>query len=543
MQLRRLKWDHEGVKMSKTIAVLALSMFVVGGMLYWLSNNDRRPSSVQQLPNPDAKDVGTANTEQPEITILCAASNQAVVEQIRKQYEAETGRKVSLEFGNSQSLLAQLEISKRGDLYLPADDSFLNIAKNKKLVEEVLPIASMQIGLVVKKGNPKSITTLKDLMRDDVRLVLADPDAAAVTKLTRSVLEKTGQWDAIKSTTKAFRSTVTEVAADVQISAADVGIVYSPVLATFPELEFVQMEELNSGVSQVSIGITSSCSQPAAALHFARYVSSVDRGLKIYNENGFNIGMGDVWADTPELTIYAGSMLRPAIEESIVAFEAREGVKVSRAYNGCGILVAQMKAGQIPDAYFACDKEFMSQVTDLFPEATEVSQNELVILVPKGNPQQISSLRDLTKPGLRVGVGHEKQCAMGWITQNTFRESGLQSELMSNVTVQTPTGDMLVNQLRTGSLDAAVAYLSNAAGAAEHLDAVAIEGIPCSTAVQPWSVARNSKYPMLADRLFQRICSAESQDVFTAEGFRWQLKPKRANIASPTTSLESSGTE
>ena len=123
--------------MSKTIAVLALSMFVVGGMLYWLSNNDRRPSAVQQLPNPDAKDVGTANTEQPEITILCAASNQAVVEQIRKQYEAETGRKVSLEFGNSQSLLAQLEISKRGDLYLPADDSFLNIAKNKKLVESV----------------------------------------------------------------------------------------------------------------------------------------------------------------------------------------------------------------------------------------------------------------------------------------------------------------------------------------------------------------------------------------------------------------------
>ncbi|MFN7291338.1 MAG: molybdate ABC transporter substrate-binding protein [Pirellula sp.] len=529
--------------MSKTIAVLALSIFVVGGMLFWLSNNDRRPSSVPQLPNPDAEDADARNTDEPEITILCAASNQAVVEQIRKKYEAETGRKVALQFGNSQSLLAQLEISKRGDLYLPADDSFLSIAKNKKLIEEVLPIASMQIGLVVKKGNPKRISTLKDLMRDDVRLVLADPDAAAVTKLTRSVLEKTGQWDAIKSTTKAFRSTVTEVAADVQISAADVGIVYGPVLTTFPELEFVRIEELNSGVSQVSIGITCNCSQPAAALHFARYLSSVDRGLQIYNENGFNIGLGDAWADTPELTIYAGSMLRPAIEESIVAFEAREGVKVSRVYNGCGILVAQMKAGQIPDAYFACDKEFMSQVTDFFPEATEVSQNELVILVPKGNPQQISSLRDLTKPGLRVGVGHEKQCAMGWITQNTFRESGLQSELMSNVTVQTPTGDMLVNQLRTGSLDAAVAYLSNAAGAAEHLDAVAIEGIPCSTAVQPWSVARNSKHPMLADRLFQRICSAESQDVFTAEGFRWQLKPKRANIASPTTSLESSSTE
>ena len=78
-----------------------------------------------------------------------------------------------------------------------------------------------------------------------------------------------------------------------------------------------------------------------------------------------------------------------------------------------------------------------------------VSQNELVILVAKGNPQNIASLKDLTREGLRVGIGHEKQCAMGWITQNTFREGGIQEEVMANVTVQTPTGDMLVNQMHT----------------------------------------------------------------------------------------------
>ncbi len=50
---------------------------------------------------------------------------------------------------------------------------------------------------------------------------------------------------------------------------------------------------------------------------------------------------------------------------------------------------------------------------------------------------------------MRVGIGHEKQCAMGWLTQRTFRESGLQTEVMKNVVVQTPTGDMLVNQMRS----------------------------------------------------------------------------------------------
>ena len=112
---------------------------------------------------------------------------------------------------------------------------------------------------------------------------------------------------------------------------------------------------------------------------------------------GFRVSGGDLWADVPELSVFAGSMLRPAIDETITAFEEREGVRVSRVYNGCGILVAQMKGGQVPDAYFACDTEFMEQVPDLFPEPVDVSQNELVILVQKGNPHNIGSLRDLTQ--------------------------------------------------------------------------------------------------------------------------------------------------
>ncbi len=104
-----------------------------------------------------------------------------------------------------------------------------------------------------------------------------------------------------------------------------------------------------------------------------------------------------------------------------------------------------------------------------------------MILVPKGNPRGIGSLKDLTKSELRVGIGHEKQCAMGWLTQRTFDEGGVKTEIMKNVVVQTPTGDMLVNQMRSGSLDAAVAYLSNAAGAAEALDPQRVVLLPDGT--------------------------------------------------------------
>ncbi|HUQ68873.1 MAG TPA: substrate-binding domain-containing protein, partial [Planctomycetaceae bacterium] len=266
------------------------------------------------------------------------------------------------------------------------------------------------------------------------------------------------------------------------------------------------------------------------ALHFARYLSAPEKGLKRYEEFGFQTVPGDPWTDAPEITLYAGSMLRPAIERTLKESQDREGARVTTVFNGCGILVAQMKAGHVPDAYFACDSEFMQQVHDLFPTPSDVSQNELVILVPKGNPQQIKSLLDLSKEGLRVGIGHEKQCAMGWLTQKTLKEGGVQTEVMKNVTVQTPTGDMLVNQMRAGSLDAAVAYLSNAAGSAKELDAIRITNIPCSIATQPYAVAQSAKYPRLAERLQQRLKSEESQSQFESQGFVWKAQPATAAV-------------
>jgi molybdate transport system substrate-binding protein len=492
---------------SRTSLLIVGLVLAVPVILYWMPKSESK-SSV---------DAGSS------IMVYCAASNQAVIEKIAKAYNQEYGRNVQLTYGSSQSLLSQLEVSGVGDVFLPADDSYLAMALEKNLVDEILPIASMQAVVAVKRGNPKSIQSLNDLLRSDVRLVQASPDGAAIGKITRDTLQALGSWDTLDKTTTAFRGTVNEVANDVVIGSADAGIVYDAVLHTYPQLEFIQIPELKSAVSKVAVGIVSRTKVPQASLHFARYVAASDRGLKHYSEHGFQIENGDQWSDVPELKLFAGSMLRPAIEDTIVEFEQREGVKVNRVYNGCGILVAQMQAGQHPDAYFACDSEFMKQVSDLFPSPVSVSQNELVILVEKGNPHQIQSLRDLGREGIRVGIGHEKQCAMGWITQNTLRDGRVQKEVMANVTVQTPTGDMLVNQLKAGSLDAAVAYLSNAAGSGDVLDAIPITGIECSTATQPWAIAEDSQYPNAASRLFERLTDVKSKEIFTAEGFRWNL--------------------
>jgi molybdenum ABC transporter molybdate-binding protein len=459
------------------------------------------------------------------LVVYCAAGIKAPVAAVAKQYEKEFGVPVKLQYGGSQTLLANIEVSRQGDLYLPADESYLELARGKKLLAESIPLAQMKPVLAVAKGNPKGIKSLGDLLAESSRLAQANPDAAAVGKLVREALKKSGDWEAIEEHTTVFKPTVNDVAADVQVGTVDAAFIWDALVRQMPDLDAVELPELSEASATIGIGVLSCCEQPTAALRFARYLGASDKGLLEFEKDGYTPVEGDLWAAVPEVRLSSGSMLRPAIEETIIAFEQREGVRVTRKYNGCGILVAEMKAGALPDAYFACDSSFMRQVNDLFLDSSDISKNELVILVQKGNPHGIKSLADLGKPGLKIGIGHEQQCAMGALTQQTLVEGGYRSQVMKNVAVQTPTGDMLVNQLRAGSLDAAIAYLSNAAAAGDDLSAIRIVGIPCAIAIQPVAISKDCRQKQLTSRLLSAIRSAESRERFESYGFEWRAEP------------------
>ncbi len=470
---------------------------------------------------------GSTPPDKRPLLVYCAAGIRPPVEAAARDYQQAYGVEVQLQYGGSQTLLANVEASKRGDLYLPGDDSYLQTARGQGLVQEILPLARMTPVLAVHKGNPKSLHSLDDLTRDGVRIVVANPDAAAVGKLTAEALKKTGRWDAIQKNVVVTKPTVNEVASDVAIGSADAGFVWDATARQTADVEAIPVPEFADVHAHIAVGVLTCTEQPTAALRFARFLAARDKGAPLFDSAGYEPINGDPWTEAPELRVFAGAMLKPAIDDTIDAFEKREGVRVARVYNGCGILVGQMRIdGKSPDAYFACDQSFMSQVHDLFLDATPVSTNQLVILVPKGNPHHIRSLADLGQPGLKVGVGHEKQCALGALTQETLKQGGVRDPVMANVVTQLPAGDMLVNELQIGALDAVIAYVSNGVQAADKLEAIAIKDIPCAVAVQPVAVGKDSVYKQLTGRLLDRLRSPESRRRFEANGFHWREAAK-----------------
>lgn len=458
------------------------------------------------------------------ILVYCASGIKPPVEAAARLYEKEYKIPIRLEYGGSGTLLSKLRVAKSGDLYVAGDSSYTDIAREQGLVAETLPLAHIRPVIAVAIGNPKKIESIEDLLAKDVKIGLGNPDAASVGKQARALLQKSGQWEEIEQAARergVQKPTVNGLANDIKIGAIDAAIIWDSTANQYPEIEIVgPLTDDESFEMQVTAGVLKSSRQPTQALRFARFLAACDRGLELFADCGYKPVHGDLWAQSPEILLFSGGVNRVAIEDTIRAFEKREGVRVTRVYNGCGILVSQMKGGDRPDAYFSCDVSFMTQVQDLFFDPVNVSETDMLIAVPKGNPREIKSLDDLTAEGLKLGVANARQSALGALTERMLQSAGLLEGVMKNVKSQTPTADMLVNQLRTGTLDAVIMYEANVSQVREYVDVVRIP-LATAKATQPFAVGRTSDYPYLSGRLLDAIESLDSRKQYEKSGFRW----------------------
>jgi molybdate transport system substrate-binding protein len=498
------------------IAFAVSAAALVGLALLWSGS---RPG--ENLPD-------SSGNVRPPILVLAAPALRQPLEPAAAEFEREYGINLQLNFQPSEALLTTLKVTKEGDLFLPADDSYVKQAREAGLVEQDYAVATLTAVAVFRADFPKDVKDIAwdDVFRDGFRL--AQPNTgSAVGKLTRDGLIRAGLWDRIEQTKPAMMGSVTEAANAVKLGSADGAIIWDAVAAQYPTLKVVRLPHLNEIIANVTAAVCKNANARSEARWFAEYLEGP--GQKHFRNAGYTPpplavkpkARGALPGEDAEIELFAGAMLRPAIEKTIEEFEAREHVRVTRNYNGCGILVTQMRAGRVPDLYLSCDPRLMGDVADLFMKPEVISNNQLVIAVPKGNPHGLKALKDLGKEGLKIGVGHEQQCALGAITKETFIKSGVYAAVRKNVQVEAPTGDLLVNQILTGALDAVVCYTSNVTPNAAKLDAIPVTGIPCAAPEQPVAIAKGSAKQELAAKLIEYIRSAESRERFEKLGFGW----------------------
>ena len=112
------------------------------------------------------------------LMVFCAAGIQKPAVAIAHQYLEEYGVEVQLQFGGTGTLLSQVQISNQGDLFIAADDSAVQSARDSGAVVEVIPLA--------RQYPNSTIPQFKGLEAIRIPEFDAETDNVSVTVLTAS---------------------------------------------------------------------------------------------------------------------------------------------------------------------------------------------------------------------------------------------------------------------------------------------------------------------------------------------------------------------
>jgi len=225
------------------------------------------------------------------LVLYCAAGLQPPVSEILNEYQAANPVNFQTQFGGSGTLLSEIRVAG-GDLFVAADKQYLLTARQMKLVDQILPIATQTPVIIVPQGNPKKIGSLNDLLPSGVRLSLADPKMAAIGKVVQGLLKQDARWEQMWQKAVIHRETVNQVANDVKLTAADAGIVWDATAAQYPDLQIVHVPEFDRSKNEIAVGVLTTAKDPAAALQFARYLTAPDKGLLVFRKYGYAVTGG-----------------------------------------------------------------------------------------------------------------------------------------------------------------------------------------------------------------------------------------------------------
>jgi len=227
---------------------------------------------------------------------------------------------------------------------------------------------------------------------------------------------------------------------------------------------------------------------------------------------------------TKELAVFAGSASKPPLDEAAAAFEKKTGVKVYLTYGGSGTVLSQMELAKTGDVYIPGSPDYMvkAEKKQIIDPATTKIVTYLIpaICVQPGNPQNIQSLADLTKPGLKVGIGNPDSVCVGLYAVEILDSNKLLESVFPNIVTQATSCDTTATLISLKAVDAVMGWSVFQDWDPQNIERILIEPeqLP-RLAYIPAAVSTFAKDKVLAAQFIDFLISPSGQDIFKKWGY------------------------
>jgi molybdate transport system substrate-binding protein len=225
--------------------------------------------------------------------------------------------------------------------------------------------------------------------------------------------------------------------------------------------------------------------------------------------------------------MFAGSASKPPTEEAIKTFEEKTGIKVEAVYGGSGKVLSQMKLAKEGDLYFPGSSDYMEKAKK---DGNVISETEkhIAYLVPAinvqaGNPKNIQTLADLTKPGIKLAIANPESVCVGLYAVEII-ENDLTAEqktaFKANLLNYTDSCEHTATAISLKQVDAVIGWSVFQDWDKTKIQTIALDKsqIP-RVGYIPIAVSSYTKNQAKAQQFIDFLTSAEGQAIFAKYGY------------------------
>ncbi len=164
------------------------------------------------------------------------------------------------------------------------------------------------------------------------------------------------------------------------------------------------------------------------------------------------------------LFAYVGANLKEPFTELAENYTEQTGIKVEITFNNAGALLNQFEAARKGDIYVPGGMFFANKAQEkgfVDKMLGPIAYHTPVIVVPKDNPANITSIYDLADPGVDLLVPDLEATAIGKTVNKVFDNSEKADEIKENIIATLESPPKVMAAIKMGQGNAGVVEYSN----------------------------------------------------------------------------------